>query len=90
MPARYESIVRLAAVTAATAAWVISALVNNLQGFPLVASLVGGALLTVAAVALPMLAERRAVARAASAEQIAEDASARMQLVVDDALEPLV
>ena len=90
MPARYESFVRLAAVTAATAAWVISALVNNLQGFPLVASLVGGALLTVAAVALPMLAERRAVARAASAEQIAEDASARMQLVVDDALEPLV
>lgn len=65
-------------------------MVNNLQGPALVASLVGGALLTVAAVGMPMLAERRAVARAASAEQIAEDASARMQLVVDDALEPLV
>ena len=65
-------------------------MVNDLQGPALVASLVGGALLTVAAVGMPMLAERRAVARAASAEQIAEDASARMQLVVDDALEPLV
>lgn len=81
---------RTAAVSAATAAWVISALVNDLQGLPLVTSLVGGALLTVAAVGLPMLAERRAVSRAASAEQIAEDASTRMQLVVDDALEPLV
>ncbi|MBV9919419.1 MAG: GAF domain-containing protein [Pseudonocardia sp.] len=90
MPARYEPLVRGAAVTAATAAWVISALVNNLQGFALAASLVGGAALTVAAVGLPMFAERRAVARAASAQQIAEDASARMQLVVDDALEPLV
>ena len=90
MPSRFASLVRPAAVTAATAAWVISALVNNLQGPALVASLAGGALLTVAAVGLPMLAERRAVARADSAEQIAEDASARMQLVVDDALEPLV
>jgi len=90
MPSRYASFVRPAAVTAATAAWVISALVNNLQGPALVASLAGGALLTVAAVGLPMLAERRAIARADSAEQIAEDASARMQLVVDDALEPLV
>jgi len=90
MPSRFASLVRPAAVTAATAAWVISALVNNLQGPALVASLAGGALLTVAAVGLPMLAERRAIARADSAEQIAEDASARMQLVVDDALEPLV
>lgn len=90
MHARPEPIIRAAAVVAATAAWVISALVNDLRGFALTSSLVGGALLTVAAVGLPMLAERRAVARAASAEQIAEDASARMQLVVDDALEPLV
>ena len=46
-------------------------------------------MLTVLAVGLPMIAERRARARAASAERVAEDAAARMQLVLDDALEPL-
>ena len=87
-----DRIVRLArpvAVTAATAAWVIGAVVNDLQGLALGASLAGGAVLTVLAVGLPMIAERRARARAASAEQVAEDAAARMQLVLDDALEPL-
>lgn len=86
---RVVRFIRPAAVLAATAAWVVSALVNNLSGFGLVASLVGGALLTVLAVGLPMLGERRATSRAATAEQIAEDAAARMQLVLDDALEPL-
>jgi len=90
MPARLERFLRPAAVTAATAAWVISAVVNDLHGPALVASLVGGGVLTIAAVGLPMLGERRAAARARTAEQIAEDASVRMQLVVDDALEPLV
>jgi GAF domain len=87
-----DRIVRLArpvAVTAATAAWVIGAVVNDLQGLALGASLAGGAVLTVLAVGLPMIAERRARDRAASAEQVAEDAAARMQLVLDDALEPL-
>jgi GAF domain len=87
-----DRIVRLArplAVTAATAAWVISAVVNDLQGPALAATLAGGAVLTGLAVALPMIAERRARARAVSAEQVAEDAAARMQLVLDDALEPL-
>lgn len=77
------------AVTAATAAWVVGALVNDLQGVAFAASLAGGGVLTVLAVGLPMLAERRARARAASAERVAEDAAARMQLVLDDALEPL-
>jgi GAF domain len=86
---RTSRLVRPAAVVAATAAWVISALVNNLTGWLLTASLAGGALLTVLAVGLPMVAERRASARAATAEQIAEVAAARMQLVLDDALEPL-
>jgi hypothetical protein len=67
---------------------VVSALVNNLTGWLLVVSLVGGAVLTVLAVGLPMVAERRAAARAATAEDIAEVAVARMQLVLDDALEP--
>lgn len=87
---RLDRLIRPVAVTAATAAWVVSAVVNDLHGPALVASLVGGGLLTVAAVGLPMLGERRAAVRARTAEQIAEDASVRMQLVVDDALEPLV
>jgi GAF domain-containing protein len=86
---RASRLVRPAAVVAATAAWVVSALVNNLTGWLQATSLVGGAVLTVLAVGLPMLAERRATARAATAEQIAEVAAARMQLVLDDALEPL-
>ncbi|MGH8968095.1 MAG: GAF domain-containing protein, partial [Actinomycetes bacterium] len=40
-------------------------------------------------VGLPLRAERQARARASTAEQIAEDASARIQLVLNDALEPL-
>jgi GAF domain-containing protein len=87
---RISRLVRPAAVVAATAAWVVSALVNGLTGWLLAASLVGGAVLTVLAVGLPMVAERRASARAATAEEIAEVAAARMQLVLDDALEPLV
>jgi hypothetical protein len=87
-----DGLVRLArpaAVTAATAAWVIGAVVNDLDGLALAASLAGGGLLTVLAVGLPMIAERRARERAASAEQVAEEAAARMQLVLEDALEPL-
>lgn len=87
-----DRIVRLArpvAVTAATAAWVVGALVNDLQGPAFAATLAGGGVLTVLAVGLPMLAERRARVRAASAERVAEEAAARMQLVLDDALEPL-
>ncbi len=86
---RVDRLTRPAAVTAATAAWVIGAVVNDLQGAALAVSLAGGGLLTVLAVALPMVAERRAQVRALSAERVAEDAATRMQLVLDDALEPL-
>lgn len=89
-PERTGRLVRPAAITAATAAWVLSALVNNLNDWWLAGSVAAGALLTVLAVALPMHAERQARGRAATAEQIAEDAAAKMQLVIDDALEPLV
>lgn len=80
---------RPAAVAAATGAWVISVFVNNLSGWSSAATLIGGGVLTVLAVGLPMLAESRARARAGTAEQLAEDAAARIQLVLDDALEPL-
>lgn len=89
-PDRVIRLARPVAVASATAAWVVGAVVNELSGWALAASLAGGGLLTVLAVGMPMLAERRATARAATAEQIAEDAAARMQLVLDDALEPLV
>lgn len=87
---RAGRLVRPTAVAAATAAWVLSALVNNLSGWPFAGTAAAGAVLTVLAVALPMHAERRARGRAASAVQVAEEAAARMQLVIDDALEPLV
>lgn len=78
-----------AAVTAATAAWVVGAFLNGLSGPPFGLAVTTGAALTAVAVGLPLVAERRARRRAATAEQIAEDAAARMQLVLDDALEPL-
>ncbi|MEJ3657491.1 GAF domain-containing protein [Actinomycetes bacterium KLBMP 9759] len=80
---------RPVAIGAATAAWVLSALVNDLSGWLLAGSVTAGAALTVVAVGLPMHAERRARGRAATAEQVAEEAAAKVQLVVDDALEPL-
>ena len=80
---------RPTAVGAATAAWVVSALVNDLSGWPFALTTVAGAVLTAVAVGLPIVAERRAGARAAAAEQVAEDAAAWAQLVLDDALEPL-
>jgi hypothetical protein len=92
MPALTRRIVdaaRPTAVVAATAAWVVSAVVNDLSGWPFVLSAVAGAVLTAVAVGLPIMAERRAGARAAAAEQVAEDAAVWAQLVLDDALEPL-
>jgi GAF domain len=86
---RLIRLARPAAVISATAAWVIGAVVNDLKGLGLAASLAVGGLLTILAVGLPMVAERRARVRAMSAERVAEDAAARMQLVLDDALEPL-
>ncbi|MFC4947578.1 hypothetical protein [Pseudonocardia sp. GCM10023141] len=86
---RSAKLVRPVAVVAATAVWVLSALVNNMSGWMFAGTATAGALLTVLAVALPMQAERQARDRAATAEQIGEDAAARMQLVIDDALEPL-
>lgn len=86
---RAGQVARTGAVTSATAAWVLSAIVNDLSGWPLIATLTAGGLLTAAAVTIPMWIERRARRRAAGAEQIAEDVSARMRLVLDDALEPL-
>ncbi|MDN5857031.1 MAG: GAF domain-containing protein, partial [Pseudonocardia sp.] len=76
-------------VAAATAAWVLSAVVNNLSGWSYALTAIAGAVLTTVAVGLPLYGERRARSRARTAEQIAEEAAARIQLVVDDALEPL-
>lgn len=86
---RTAGLVRPVAVTAATGAWVLSAVVNDLSGWSFALTVVGGAVLTATSVAVPLWVERRSRARAASAEQVAEDAAARMQLVLDDALEPL-
>jgi GAF domain-containing protein len=80
---------RPVAVTAATAAWVLGAVVNNLAGWSFTLTAAGGAVLTALAVGLPLRAEHNARVRARTAEQIAEDASARIQLVLNDALEPL-
>ncbi|MDN5748235.1 MAG: GAF domain-containing protein [Pseudonocardia sp.] len=82
-------LLRTAAVAAATAAWVVAAFLNGLSGLSFGLAVAAGAALTAVAVGLPLVAERRARLRAATAEQIAEDAAARMQLVLDDALEPL-
>ncbi|HVL83313.1 MAG TPA: GAF domain-containing protein [Pseudonocardia sp.] len=92
MSAISERVGRLAApvaVTAATAAWLIGVVVNDLSGWSFGLTAAGGAVLTALAVGLPLLSAHRAAVRAATAEQIAEDAAARMQLVLDDALEPL-
>jgi GAF domain-containing protein len=80
---------RPVAVTAATAAWVLGAVANNLSGWSFTLTAVAGAVLTAVAVGLPLRAEHNARVRARTAEQIAEDASARIQLVLNDALEPL-
>jgi GAF domain-containing protein len=80
---------RPVAVTAATAAWVLGAVVNDLAGWSFTLTAAAGAVLTALAVGLPLRAEHQARVRARTAEQIAEDASARIQLVLNDALEPL-
>ncbi|MDN5934310.1 MAG: GAF domain-containing protein [Pseudonocardia sp.] len=77
------------AVAAATAAWVLGAVVNDLSGWPFALTASAGAVLTGVAVGLPLYGQRRARSRARSAERIAEEAAARIQLVLDDALEPL-
>jgi GAF domain-containing protein len=86
---RAGRVARPVAVVAATAAWVLAALLNGLAGWSFALTAAAGAVLTALAVGLPLLAERQARARAATAEQVAEDAAARMQLVLGDALEPL-
>ena len=86
---RLVAAARPVAVTAATAAWVLGAVVNDLSGWSFALTATAGAALTALAVGLPLRAEHRARVRARTAEQIAEDASARIQLVLNDALEPL-
>jgi hypothetical protein len=86
---RFRAAARPIAVTAATAAWVVGAVVNDLSGWSFTLTAAGGALLTALAVGLPLRAEHHARARARTAESIAEDAAARIQLVLNDALEPL-
>ena len=86
---RFRRGARPIAVTAATVAWVLGAVVNDLSGWPFALTATVGAVLTALAVGLPLRAEHRARARARTAEQVAEDASARIQLVLNDALEPL-
>lgn len=86
---RAGRVARPVAVTAATAAWVLGTVVNDLSGWSFGLTTATGAVLTALAVGLPLVAERRARSRAATAEEVAEDAAARMQLVLDDALEPL-
>jgi GAF domain-containing protein len=77
------------AVGAATAAWVIGTVANDLSGWSFTLAAGAGAVLTALAVGIPLRAEHNARVRAGTAEQIAEDASARIQLVLNDALEPL-
>src|ERR1700754_2630224 len=86
---RFRRGARPIAVTAATVAWVLGAVVNDLSGWQFALTAIVGALLTALAVGLPLRAEHRARARARTAEQVPEDASARIQLVLNDALEPL-
>jgi hypothetical protein len=86
---RFRALARPVAVTSATAAWVLGAVLNNLSGWSFTLTAASGALLTALAVGLPLRAEHRARARARTAEQIAEDAAARIQLVLNDTLEPL-
>ncbi|HLU59286.1 MAG TPA: GAF domain-containing protein [Pseudonocardia sp.] len=80
---------RPVAVTAATAAWVLGAVVNDLSGWPFALTAAAGAVLTALAVGIPLRAEHDAQVRAVAAEQVAEEAAARIQLVLNDALEPL-
>jgi hypothetical protein len=86
---RFRAVTRPVAVTAATAAWVVGAVLNDLSGWSFALTTAGGAVLTALAVGLPLRAERNARERARTAEQIAEEAGARIQLVLNDALEPL-
>jgi len=80
---------RPVAVGAATAAWVLGAVVNDLGGWSFALTAAAGAALTALAVGIPLRAEHNARVRAGTAEQIAEDASTRIQLVLNDVLEPL-
>ncbi|GAA0903684.1 GAF domain-containing protein [Pseudonocardia zijingensis] len=80
---------RPATITAATAAWVLGALVNDLSGWSFTLTAAAGAALTALAVGIPMRAEHNARVRARTAQQVAEDAEARIRLVLDDTLEPL-
>ena len=86
---RFRALARPAAVTAATAAWITGAVVNDLSGWSFTLTAAVGAALTAVAVGLPLRAEHKARIRARTAEQIAEDAAARIQLVLNDTLEPL-
>jgi GAF domain-containing protein len=86
---RFRAVVRPVAVIAATTAWVIGAFLNQLSGWSLTLTVAAGAALTALAVGLPLRAEHNARTRARTAEQIAEDAGARIQLVLNDAMEPL-
>jgi GAF domain-containing protein len=86
---RFRAAGRPVAVTAATVAWVLGAVVNDLSGWSFTLTAAVGAALTALAVGLPLRAEHKARVRARTAEQIAEDAAARIQLVLNDALEPL-
>ncbi|OLT09069.1 hypothetical protein BJF90_44555 [Pseudonocardia sp. CNS-004] len=80
---------RPVAISAATVAWVLGAVVNDLSGWSFTLTAAAGAALTALAVGIPLRAEHNARVRARTAEQIAEDESARAQLVLNDALEPL-
>jgi GAF domain-containing protein len=86
---RLRAAARPVAVTSATAAWVLAAVVNDLSGWSFTLTAAAGAVLTALAVGIPLRAEHNARVRAGTAEQIAEDASAHIQLVVNDTLEPL-
>jgi GAF domain-containing protein len=77
------------AVAAATAAWVVGTVTGDLDGWAFGLTVAGGGVLTAVAVGLPLVAEHRTRRRAVTAERIAEDAAARMHLVLGDALEPL-
>src|SRR2546430_15929915 len=63
---------RPVAVTAATAAWVLGALANNLSGWSFTITAAAGAVLTALAAGIPLRAAHNPRVRAGRAEQIAE------------------
>lgn len=77
-------------VAAATAAWVLGAVSGRTQGDLRVGLIVGGAVLTGVAVALPLRQQRRAARARADAVAAVQDARTSTRIALQDALDPFV